>query len=211
MSGTTPDPQFRPQPPSSLCSLGLRPHLMTGILRHIMGEHFAQRENIEEPALQDILWRAGNVGNILIESITRWKPSELGERPAVIVARGDWRPERLFPDDQYGSTAQGDPIFLNIMHGEHTLFCISKSGEEAEILAAEVYNELSGFAHLIRRTLNLTRFAMAGLGRIFEIEEATENYAVPVDVAYANQNSWTIHEHAPKLRSIDLKASVLMP
>jgi hypothetical protein len=204
-------PQFRPQPVSSLCSLGLRPHLMTGILRHIIGEHFAQRENIEEPALQDILWRARDVGNILIESITRWKPRELGERPAIIIKRNDWQAERIFPDDQYGSTPQGDPIFLNIMHGSHTLFCISKAGEEAEILAAEVLNEVTGFAHLIRQTLSLTRFVPMGLGQIFEIEEATENFAVPINVAYAAQNSWTIHEHAPRLRGIDLTVSEMAP
>jgi hypothetical protein len=204
-------PQFHRQQVSSLCSLGLRPHLMTGILRHLIGEHFAQRENIEEPALQDVLWRARDVGNILIESITRWKPNQLADRPAIIIKRNGWQAERIFPDDQYGTTPQGEPIFCNIMQGSHTLFCISKAGEEAEILAAEVMQELSGFAHLIRQTLSLLRFVPVGLGQIFEIEEATENYAVPVDVTYANQNAWTIHEHAPKLKSIEISITALAP
>jgi hypothetical protein len=211
MSMPSPGPQIRPRPISSLCSLGPRPHLMTGYLRHILGEHFANRENIEEPALQDLLWRARGVGNILIESVTRWKPQELALRPAVIVKRNDWEAERLFPDDRYGSTPEGDPIFLNLMHGSHTLFCIAKAGEEAEILAGEVLNEIAGFGHLIRRMLNLIRFVPMGFGQIFELEEATENYAVPVNVAYAHQNSWTIHEHAPKMMGLILKASELAP
>lgn len=211
MSTASEGPQIRGQQASSLCSLGMRPHLMTGILRHYVGEHFATRGNTDDVALRDLLWRAKGVGNILIESITRWKPDELGMRPAVIIKRNDCRPERLFPDDQYGSTPQADPTFLNLMHGSHTLFCISKSGEEAEILAAEVNQQLEGFAHLIRQNLSLARFVPAGLGQLFEIEEATESYAVPVNVAYAYQNSWTIHEHAPRLRHVELKASLLAP
>jgi hypothetical protein len=204
-------PESRFRRPSSLCSLGLRPHLMTGILRHLIGDHFSRRENMTEPALQDTLWRAGDAGNILVESITRWKPSELGMRPAVIIKRNNWNAERLFPDEQCNTTPEGDPIFLNIMHGSHTLFCLAKSGEEAEILAAEVFYELSGFSHLIRQSLTLLRFVPMGLGTLFEVEEAHENYAVPVDVAYAHQNAWTIHEHARRLTHIDLSLGELAP
>jgi hypothetical protein len=207
-SGT---PQFRPQQPSGLCSLGLRAHLMTGVLRHLVGDHFSRPENVEEPELRGLVWRAGGTGNILIESIARWKPSELGRRPAVIIKRGDWQAERLFPDDQYGTTPQGAPIFMNLMHGSHTLFCISNAGEEAEILATEVFGLIAGFAHLIRKTLQLTRFVPVGIGPEFEIEEAKENYAVPFTVTYANQHSWTIHEHAPRLRGVDFEGLDLAP
>lgn len=203
--------QFRPSPPSNLCSLGLPPHLVTVILRHIIGEHFAQRENIENPELRDLLWRARDVGNILIESITRFKPEELGERPAVLIADHDWTATRLFPDNQYGTTPQGDPQFMQLMQGSHTCFCISRSGQEAKILAAEVYLELRGFAQIIRQTLSLTRFAVMGIGRFFQLEEATDNYASPVDIAYTNQDSWTVYQDAPRLRRFDISARDLAP
>jgi hypothetical protein len=210
-SQSGPGPQIRPQPPPAPCSLGLLPDQMTGELRHIVGEHFARRETIEAPALKDLLWRASQVGGILVESIARWKPEELGQRPAVIIKRNDWTATRILQDDRYGSTPQAEPIYAVIMQGSHTLFCLAKAGEEAEVLGAEVLRELRGFSKQVRIELALGRFVVMGLGELFQLKEATETFAVPVTVAYAATESWTVHEHAPRLRRIELSAAGMRP
>ena len=70
---------------SSICSLGMRPLLMTGFLRQNLMEHFAEKDQIEDGSLKDYLWKSSADSSILIESITRWKPNEAAARPALII------------------------------------------------------------------------------------------------------------------------------
>jgi hypothetical protein len=97
------------------------------------------------------------------------------------------------------------------MRGSHTLFCLAGEGGEVEVLGAEVFRELLGFSSLIRRTLDLTRFGVSELGPVHELQESTENYAVPITVAYASTLTWSIEQDAPKLKRFVLSASMLAP
>ena len=49
------------------------------------------KDQIEDASLKDYLWKSSADSGILIESITRWKPSEAAARPALIIKRGAWR------------------------------------------------------------------------------------------------------------------------
>ena len=93
-------PEVRVERASSLCSLGMRPLLMTGFLRQLLMEHFAEKDQIEDRRLEDYLWTSGASSNILIESITRWTPDQAGSRPALIIKRNGWRVERRGSNDQ---------------------------------------------------------------------------------------------------------------
>lgn len=204
-------PELKVEHFSSPCSFGLTPLLMTGFLIQWLGDHFSTRENIEHPELRDILWRANTRNGILIASITDWDPAAVEKRPAVIIKRNAWQPERIAIDDRLTPSADGYEHYYTIMRGSHTLFCLAGEGGEVEILGAEVFREMLTFGSLIRRTLDLKRFTVADLGPVNELQESTENYAVPVTVAYASNLSWDLQQDSPKLKRLVLSASVVSP
>jgi hypothetical protein len=203
------DPELRIEHFSSPCSFGLTPLLMTGFLIQWLGDHFSQRSNLEHPELRDVLWSANTRNGILIASITDWDPSAVEKRPGIIVKRNAWTPERIAIDDRLTPTADGYEYYSVIMRGSHTIFCLAGEGAEVEILGAEVFRELIGFSSLIRRTLALKRFNVGELGPVNELQESTENYAVPITVAYASDLSWRLEQDSPKLKRFVLSANIL--
>ena len=204
-------PELRLEHYSSPCSFGLTPILMTGFLIQWLGDHFSRRPNVEHPELRDALWSANTRNGILIASITDWDPKAVEKRPALIIKRNAWTPERLIIDDRMTPAVDGFEHYYTIMRGSHTIFCLAGEGGEVEILGAEVFRELLGFSSLIRRTLDQKRFSVSELGPVNELQESTENYAVPITVAYASNLSWDIEQDVPKLKRFVLSANNLLP
>jgi hypothetical protein len=194
-------------PASSLCSLGMRPILMTGALRQYFTQHFTDPDRIEAPQLRQNLWRADiNVSDIIIESLTRWRPDTAGVRPAVLIRRNDWQVSPLSIGNlHHGGGIDGGSRYSVQMNGSHTLFCLARESGEVEILAAEVYRLLLGFEPTIRDALKLLRFRVAQIGGPQPVLESREHWGVPITVGYSHEETWNIHKHAPLLRTIDLK------
>lgn len=204
-------PELRAAIASALCSLGPRPHIVTGFLRQWLISHFAKESQIENPELRGKLWNAiGTETEIEIESVTRWKPETTEFRPSVIISRNDWKVLRFGIDDRMMGEQWGDVSgvehFATYLEGSHTLFAISSVATEAEILGAEVYREMMQFGPVVRRELDLKRFVVVGVGKLFELKEARDNYAVPVTVAYGIEERWKLVPHAPFLKRIVLSA-----
>jgi hypothetical protein len=201
-----PTTQFNTTQYSDLCSVGWRPLLLTGFLVEWMRNHFAASGNIEEASLVDTLWKADNTTNILIESITKWKPELTEKRPAIIIKRNDINVNRLGIDDRLMGykSADGSKLYTTWLTGSHTLFCIGREGAEVEKLATEVYRELIEFGRLIREVLQFTKFMLQSVGSIFKIAEARETFAVPVTLTYAFDEKWKLVPRAPKMNRLDL-------
>lgn len=200
-------PQFFGTTVSNLCSVLPRPLIITGLLRELMVRHFSKAEYIETPELAHLLWQSGEKTPILISSITKWEPETTERRPAIIIKRNSYRNRRMGIGDrnQGPSTDRfGDNHYTTFWVGSHTLFCIARSGGQAELLATEVQRELHQFHPLIRRSALLHRFQVTEVGAIAEVEEATENFVVPVTVSYAYEDRWVLSQEAPVLRSLRL-------
>jgi hypothetical protein len=195
----------------NLCSLGPRAQVATGFFVQWMRQHFTAASGIEDPDARGLLWRAVDSTDILIESITTWKPSTTGKRPAIIVGRNDWEVVRFGVNDEHMGTIPRDGArhFSCVIKGSHTLFCLSQKGPEAEIVAGEVYGDMMKFGPQVREDLDLKRFVVVGAGKPFRVEEARSNYAVPVTVAYMAEENWLILPHAPFLKKIQL--SLFLP
>lgn len=99
---------------------------------------------------------------------------------------------------------QGNPHYATYWIGSHTLFCIGGSGAQAELLATEVQREMTEFGPVIHKVMGLHRFQAAEVGEIGELEESTENFVVPVTVAYAFEQRWILLQQAPRLSAISL-------
>ena len=200
-------PQFDSVWINSLCELGPRPLVATGWFRLLLAGHF-QPGNLEDTSetIGKMLWKPDNTTGIMIESITRWVPELTEKRPAVIIKRNGWRRLRLgIGDKMFGpGDPAGQEFFANAWQGSHTLFCIAGKGAETEKLAAEVYREMNEFGPAIRATLDLLRFEVTEVGELMLLEEARQNFVVPVVVAYAFVESWQLQDSSPPLTGIDL-------
>lgn len=196
----------RTDPLSALCSLGTRPTLITGYLRQWFMAHFSVAARIENPQLRSKLWNENRLQTeIEVEDVLRWKPSTTEFRPALLIARNDYKVLRFGIDDRMMGTdwdARGVAHHAGFLEGSHTVFAVSNLPAEAELLGGEVYRELHQFGPTIREELDLKRFAVGMFGKAFEIEEARGNYAVPVPVGCAAEETWQILPHAPFLKRI---------
>lgn len=192
---------------SSLCSLLARPAILTGILRDVLVRHFASAATIEEPDLRHLIWTPEETTEILIESIHRWRPETTERRPAVIIKRNAYQNiRRGIGDRRQGPPADiyGDPHFTTFWTGSHTLFCIGGTGSQAELLGTEVQREITQFSSELARTLDLRRLQVTQVGAVAELEEAQENFVVPVTVGYTYEERWKVRKQAPLLTTISL-------
>lgn len=205
---------------SALCSYGMRAHVMTGFLRQLLINHFADPKNIEEPRIRKHIEAMGawapvdedsNHDGILVESITRWLPAAADKRPAVLIKRNDWKWAREgIGDFGQGNSYTGSSTYSAFWHGSHTLFCLAQNGAEAEFLTTEVIRFLAHYAPAIRTEMNLHKFNIESVGGVGEVEEVTKGYAAPVTVAYVSEESWTLQPHAPRLKRVVFRASELL-
>lgn len=184
--------------------MGWRPIMLTGLLRDVLTRHFAAPLNIEEPDLRHLVWSEGVRTGILIESIYRWRGELVEKRPAVIVKPNGRKNVRYGIADMLGADDQGFMHYQTFWVGSHTLFCIHGSGASVEILATEVQRELTQFANVLVRYLNLMTFRVTEVGAIAELEEARESWVIPVTVAWAYEERWKVEMESLKLRKVPL-------
>ena len=213
-------PENRVKKVSALCSYGMRPHVMTGLLRQLLVDHFADVQNIEDPKVRRQIETLGawqpvenglNQSSILIESITRWNPNNADKRPAVLIKRNDWRWMRQTIGDKAGENPYtGSTSYMGFWEGSHTLYCLAQNGAETEFLTTEVVRFLVTFSPLIRDQMDLMRFLVSSVGGIGEVQEVIQWYAVPVTVSYVAEESWELRPYVRRLKRIVFKASDLM-
>lgn len=209
-----------PPPPSavdstsfdSICraidSYGMRPYMMTGILRHVLISHFNSANRVEEQSLRSLLWRDAPDSPILIESVFRWKPAEANKRPACLIRRNGFQQQKLGIGNIAGNTPQMDLKYAVNWTGSHTVFCLGGSYLQAELLAMEVQRELTEFGPLIQRTLGLLKFEVVEVGAAAEVEESAEHYGVPITIGWAYSESWALKQQARKLGKIQLSTLI---
>lgn len=214
------EPENRIPSVSSLCSYGMRPHVMTGLLRQLLIGHFSDPANIEEPRIRKHVQTLGswqpsdeelNNNGIVIESITRWSPNTADKRPAVLIKRNGWKWARQGIGDLSGQNMYtGETSYSGFWTGSHTLFCLAPNGAETEFLTTEVVKFLILFSPMIREQMNLHKFYVDEVGGVGEVQEVTQGYAVPVTVAYVAEERWSVQPYVPRLKRIVFKASDLL-
>lgn len=202
------DPQVLDLEHSAICSLGWAPTLIEGALKKHLEQHFASPRTIQEPNLRTYLWYSQyDVSKISIESIGRWRPETAGFRPAIVLRRNDYKPQKVSIGDKvfgYGDGVASE--YTEFGMGSHTLFIMAANYGEAESLGIEVYCELHKFGPASARELGLHRLAVVQMGRPQPVAEANGYFGLPVTVAYAHNSDWQVMQHAPIFRDIELQA-----
>ena len=193
---------------SALCSYGLTPLVVQGALRQVLIQHFADSRNILSASLRkqlerDGAWRESNENGVLIESLHRWRPELTEARPALILKAGAWRWQRQAIGNFIGADVRsGRQTFHGVWIGSHTIFALAKEGAEAQVLAVEAMKCLTWFQGEIAQSLGMLRFSPAAIGEVSVLQESTENYVVPLSVAYVVPETWSLQPEAPRLKVI---------
>lgn len=210
--GTAPENKFPTV--SSLCSFGMRPYVMTGFLRRLLIQHYADPETIAETTIRTRFrgtgaWTATENTGLYVESITRWRPELAESRPGLVIKRNAWKWERVTIGSQAGAEyVEGQRWFHGFWHGSHTIFALADNPAEVELLANETVAMLLRYSPLIADEMELHRFIPVEIG-VVQIEESTKNYAVPMTFAYVAEENWILEVHAPRVKRIEFKRSDL--
>lgn len=192
----------------NLCALGPRLINMTKLFRLWMIYHFSDSSFVQETALKNKIWnRDPQKTGIAIEAHSAFDKSLTENRPGIIIKRHAWKHVRMGINNlaaMGSTTADGKQSYANLWQGSHSLFCIGGTPGEAEVLANEVFGDLNAFAPVVQVHLGLMRLEVAEIGEIATLEESGKNFVVPVDIAYALQESWRLQQDAPFLKRIDM-------
>lgn len=202
-------PENRLDQPSALCSLGLSPHRISGIMLQLLRTHFSDANHIQDVALRKKLvdhgaWRNAASSRILIETSSKWKPDAAETRPAVIVHRRDVRGDNLYVGEQSGTDSMtGQRDFTGYWSGMVTVGCFSADAGEADVLAWEVAQYLRRFCPLFVENFSLHRCQIKRVGEYQKLKfEANERAGVPVDLVYAFEDNWSVTPDAPILKRV---------
>lgn len=182
------------------------PQLLQGFLISWLTQHFSDADNIEHTELKEYLWTDDfETSKILIDSHTRWDAKSLEERPAIILKRNALKNIQLgIADRHFPYASTGVESFTTGWSGSHTIFCIARSGAEAELLGTEVAHEIMEFGWTLGRELDMYKLRVAQIDEAHKLEEAAEHFVVPVVVVYAFPESWSVAPDAPIIKTINL-------
>jgi hypothetical protein len=202
---TPPPAQERKQdilcPDSAIAHIGMNPFRLTGLLRRILTAKFTDPKNIETPVLRQLIWKDDPSTGILIESVNRWDMALANKRPALLIKRNGYKNFRFTIGDRIGMDSKTNDQFATAWLGSHQVLCIGQTGAMAELLASEVQRELTQIAPAVLKAVNrgnsiLDRMQVTGVEETAIVAEQTENFAVPVTIGFAYQETWSLNPRA---------------
>ena len=207
---------------SSLCSTGHTPNIITGAILRFLQEHFSRESNIENDVLKQKIFTPQPADTteglvptgILIDPIYKWNTESFAQRLAIYVKRNGIRIERygindgmttgLGRDDEGNvKTYEGDNHVVGAL-GSHSIFCIGRSGAEAEVLGSEVFREIQHFAPVLRRDLKVRKLAVTEVTEIQQLAEHDQHFVVAVILAWGYFEKWRLVPEAPWLKGFSI-------
>lgn len=214
-TGTQPDP--RVSSVSAACEYGVTQTVMTGALRHAIGIHFSDTQNIVSASVRERIKRNGvwqdknPATGIIIESLHRWTPESAEQRPAIILKENQWDWSRIVIGDKAAEDSRnGREYFTGHWIGSHTIFAIANEAAEAQTLGWETLNHLKMAQKEISGQLDLQRFMPISIGDVAAMQESSEHYLVPIVVGYVVPFSWSMQPEAPRLKRIEWHLSSVL-
>lgn len=200
---------------SSLCATGLRPQILTGVLLRLLTEHFSDGRRIQEPQLKGYIWNSDpGISRISIMPVWHWLTRGAQKRPALLIKRNALQPRTLglgdglalISETHAAAVPNDSPGLAQVaVDGSHTVFALSSAAAEAELLSTEVFCRLLQYQQIIQDEFSFQRFRVAEVGPLHKLEEHSETFVVPVNLAYAYIDAWQLVSSAPFLKSIALQ------
>jgi len=192
--------------PQSLSRCQLTPMLATGVLVGFLQQHFGNPESIVNPLLQQYIWRNGDDTSMMIETCSNDSLSRIGMMPAILVRRNKMVFNRIVLNDEMKSlTGERDKRYIIEITGSHTVNCIAPSPGHAESLAAETSLFLLEAGICLRGWLFTKDFQLQETGELFQLQNNSRLYDVPLTLTYVTDFIWKSMIEAPPLRHISVR------
>jgi hypothetical protein len=206
-------PEDRTDRPSMIASTGLNALLLNGAFAHFIRHHFSDFRNIEDPRLRDRIQRnpfkPGDTTGLFIDDLDEWAPEKTNQRPAILCKRGKYEFQRfIFNDEVDDDVLTGSSDHEVMCVGSTGIICMSPLPAEATILAIELYRYFVRFNQVIQQELGLHRFLVGAVESVSTVEEATEQFAVPISLGYVFTEQWRVSPMTPKLKDVDFDPQV---
>ena len=200
---------------STLCTAGLTPRVISGLLIRLLQNHFSSADLIMDPKLQQYLWTQNSLtSKIRIIPNANFDPKSAGQYPAVIVGRGALESKRFVMNDRT-QLASGDAEaqmkgyarYTRFHHVSFTITVISEALGEADDLATEVFDTLTYLSPVMTEKLPFHDFQVVGLGAIGALSDVGTLLAVPIQLTMVYESAWALQPLAPRLKTITITAT----
>lgn len=168
------------------CSGLLTPNDFTAFLRLLLTQHFSNSEQILSEYLKSRLFVEDTNTGIVIESVGAWTPNTAERRPAILLARGEWKRDIMgIGNGTDYSTTGGLLNYYRRITGQHNIICVGKTRAEAEELGMEVFYVLTTLEPLIYENIPKLMFHAMSLSATSRLKEYRDHYACAVGVVYS--------------------------
>jgi hypothetical protein len=201
------DAQKTFEPNSSLCSTGIRPSYVTGILVQLLRAHFYDVNNIQETKLKGYLWDSDiTKSHIEIEPGYKYKAPTVENMPALYVAKGPMQILEFALDNRAIPHVETNGNFMGVdryvtFGGVHEIHCCGQEAHETELLAEEVFLRLLEYYPSIKEDLNFSDFKVVLLGELSKKPTGSgEHYVNSIKVDWKFVHGWTLVAIAPILK-----------
>lgn len=217
---------------TTICSTRHPASVLGGIFVQWCRQHFSDVKNLEYNGeneyanpeftipldeLQQFIWNPKvELTKIMIQMVWDYNPENIQMRPGIFVKRNKQQTQKIAINNgqTIGAKRSRDggigqvrgAMNACIIFGSHTIFCCANSGAQAELVAAELFNEFIAFGPLIREKMELTSFQVEGLEEAALLEEFNDHWVVPLVITYAYPRIWRVDLVAPWLKTLSIRA-----
>jgi hypothetical protein len=214
-------------PVTSLCTSQHLANVMTGMFTRACQAHFSNIDNLAfgdntetgKQMLEDYIWTPDTATTkIQIQPVWMYNPQDIQRRPAIYVKRAKWKWTKIAINDgmTVGAVRGSDGKVIQVRgdyhvkqcDGAHVVFCVGRSGAEAELLGQEVCEYFMSFAPVLRGEMKLHYLEVSETDDIKMLDEDVERFAVPVILSYTFMRSWRLQQEAPWLKTLAIDMAV---
>ena len=188
------------------CERGMDNQSMNLLIIRLLKSHFQNPNNIFSPFLKKFTYNSdASLSKIRIALNTNWtQEPESSKLPAIIVKRLPQQRSRVVIGDrgEKREKMQGIYDFSRINQGGHRILCIAQADGFMESLAEEVFYLFTCLSPYIRTWFPILNFEAVTMGEIGFFDSVGRDLAIPIDISYAYEYSWTLRDITPDLSSV---------
>lgn len=216
---TLPEPTWTAPPmptwtdASALCSTGIRPTIVTGIILRLLQYHFSNPKNIQDPVLQNSLFeidpKTGTIigSRIRVKAMYEMDVRNLEQKPAILVRRGPADATK-FPlmsksitHLEANGNYRGEDYYVPIQ-ATHLITCLAEGGMAADRLGEEVFYRMLEFTPAIKNDIKIGDFYVTRMDSPKPLDDSGSTFYVNIQINWNFVHSWTLVPIAPILKKI---------
>lgn len=191
---------------------------LTTLFVAFLRDHWRDVYNQVHDNLADKLWEPpqatgqgtltpGRRGGITIDKASHFKPDTAGLRPALLVRRGKFVPNKASIGDLYHfeNELTGERNYVRMWEGSVAVQAIAQTEEMCEDLIMEATREILHFGPGLAEAAGLDRISVTDVSETQLSDEYKNHWTALTEVKVHFQENWRIIPQGPLLRTAALQ------